>query len=122
MFVVTGATEEEMAAAADKTRQQLAFYGSTPAYRGVLELHDRADLHPELNRLSKQGDWATMGSLIDDELLHDFAVVAEPDRLAGALTARWGGLLDRISFYTPYDTDADLWRGVLAQLKATADA
>ena len=43
------------------TRQQIAFYGSTPAYRGVLELHGWGDLQDELNALSKQGEWEEMG-------------------------------------------------------------
>ncbi len=38
-FVVTGRDEATMAAAAAAVRSQIAFYGSTPAYRGVLELH-----------------------------------------------------------------------------------
>src|SRR6476646_11561326 len=38
-FVVTGTTEEEIEKARQGVRQQIAFYGSTPAYRGVLELH-----------------------------------------------------------------------------------
>ena len=41
LFVVTGATEQEFAQAEQATKQQIAFYGSTPAYRGVLELHGR---------------------------------------------------------------------------------
>jgi hypothetical protein len=53
-FVVTGNTEEEMAAAAAGTRKRIAFYASTPAYRGVLDLHGWGDLHVELNALSKQ--------------------------------------------------------------------
>ncbi len=43
------------------TRQLLAFYGSTPAYRPVLDVHGWGDLQPELNALSKQGRWAEMG-------------------------------------------------------------
>ena len=39
MFVVTGTTDEEMERSAAGVRQQVSFYGSTPAYRGVLELH-----------------------------------------------------------------------------------
>ena len=39
------------------TREQIAFYGSTPAYRGVLELHGWGDLQDDLNRLSKRGEW-----------------------------------------------------------------
>ena len=42
-FVVTGATEEDMAAAASVTRAQLAFYGSTPAYKVVLDVHGWGD-------------------------------------------------------------------------------
>ena len=48
-------------------QQQIAFYGSTPAYRGVLELHGWGDLQTELNALSKQGEWVKMGELIDDD-------------------------------------------------------
>ena len=36
MFVVTGTNEHEYEAARKGTKQQIAFYGSTPAYRGVL--------------------------------------------------------------------------------------
>ncbi|HWW55055.1 MAG TPA: LLM class F420-dependent oxidoreductase, partial [Acidimicrobiales bacterium] len=71
-FIVTGATEEEMAKAAAGVRQQVAFYGSTPAYRGVLELHGWGDLQTELNVLSKQGKWVEMGHLITDDILDTF--------------------------------------------------
>ena len=54
-MVVTWSTEEERATALRSARDQLAFYGSTPAYAPVLDLHGFADLHPELNRLSKLG-------------------------------------------------------------------
>ena len=46
---------------------QLAFYGSTPAYKVVLDAHGWGDLQPELNRLSKDGRWDVMASLIDDD-------------------------------------------------------
>ena len=55
-FVVTGTTEEEFEQAMAATKQQIAFYGSTPAYAKVLELHGWDDLQPRLNTLSKQGD------------------------------------------------------------------
>ena len=116
-FVVTGTTEEEMAASSQGVRQQIAFYGSTPAYRGVLELHGWGDLQPELNALSKQGEWVTMGELIDDEILHTFAVVAEPEQIAAELHARYGDIVDRISFYAPYKSDPERWSKVLADVK-----
>src|SRR5450631_4820338 len=79
LFVVTGTTDEEIAAAATGVKQQIAFYGSTPAYRGVLELHGWGDLQEELNAASKRGEWKEMGDLITDDILEAFAVVAEPE-------------------------------------------
>jgi len=117
-FCVTGRDEEELAASAVGVRRQIAFYGSTPAYRGVLEHHGWGDLQDELNRLSKQGEWAAMGELVDDEVLSTFAVVAEPDELAAGLLARWDGLVDRISFYAPYETAPETWLPVVEALRA----
>ncbi len=77
--MVTGNDEAELAAGAVGTRKQIAFYGSTPAYRKVLELHGWGDLHTELHRLCLEGEWDAMGSLIDDEILEAFAVVAPVD-------------------------------------------
>jgi probable F420-dependent oxidoreductase len=117
-FVVTGNNDAEMAAATTGTRQQIAFYGSTPAYRGVLELHGWNGLHEELNALSKKGGWVEMGNLITDEILNTFAVVAEPDRVAAELRRRYGDVIQRISFYAPYKTDPDRWRQVMDDLHA----
>jgi alkanesulfonate monooxygenase SsuD/methylene tetrahydromethanopterin reductase-like flavin-dependent oxidoreductase (luciferase family) len=111
-FVVTGRTEEEMAAADRRVREQIAFYGSTPAYRPVLELHGWGELGVELNRLSRGTDadrWQRMGKLVDDDVLAEFAVVAEPDRLGDALLARFGGLADRFTFSAPYPHDRTLF-------------
>jgi probable F420-dependent oxidoreductase len=118
MFIVSGRDEAEMAAASTAVRQQIAFYGSTPAYRPVLELHGWGDLQPELNTLSKQGRWKEMGELIDDEMLDAFAVVGSIDAVAQQLHERWGGLLHRISFYAPYDVEPDELTKLIAALKA----
>ncbi len=117
IFVVSGATEEALKAAKRGTRQQVAFYGSTPAYRGVLELHGWGELGDELNKMSKRGLWVEMGEQIDDDVLVAFAVVAEPDDVAGTLRARYGGLLDRISFYMPYQSNPDATQAVIAELR-----
>ncbi|MFN8035626.1 MAG: LLM class F420-dependent oxidoreductase [Acidimicrobiia bacterium] len=119
MFVVTGTTEEELENARQLTKQQVAFYGSTPNYRGVLELHGWTDLHPELNRMSKQGRWVEMGELVTDEILDAFAVVGEPERLPAMLRARYGDCLDRISFYAPYQSNRERWADVIAGLRNT---
>jgi len=112
-FVVTGANEADMAEAARAVKAQIAFYGSTPAYRGVLELHGWGDLHPELNTLSKRGEWVKMGELIDDEVLDAFAVVAPLDEVPARVLARYGDVVDRFSFYAPYRVEPGQWRAVL---------
>jgi probable F420-dependent oxidoreductase len=118
LFVVTGTTDEEIEAAKTGTRQQIAFYGSTPAYRGVLDLHGWGDLQGELNKLSKQGKWVEMGGLIDDDILDAFAVVAEPEGVAAELKRRYAGIVDRLSFYAPYQSDPARWAAVVADLRA----
>ena len=116
-FVVTGNDEAELEQAKTGTRQQIAFYGSTPAYRPVLELHGWGDLQTDLNRLSKEGKWAEMGTLIDDEVLETFAVVGEPEAIGPELRKRYGDVISRISFYAPYDSDRERWQQVLRDLK-----
>ena len=117
-FVVTGSNDEEMEAAIDGTRQQIAFYGSTPSYRGVLDIHGWGGLQEELNTLSKQGEWTQMGTLIDDEILNTFAVVGTPEDIAPERSRRYGDVIQRISFYAPYSSDPDRWAAVMAALKA----
>ncbi len=116
-FVVTGNTEAEIDKAAQGTRQQIAFYGSTPAYRGVLDIHGWGGLQEELNVMSKQGQWVEMADKIDDEILNTFAVVGEPEQIAPELKARYGDVIQRISFYAPYASDRDRWTKVLADIK-----
>ncbi len=118
LFVVTGANDEEMAASVLATKQQIAFYGSTPAYRSVLELHGWGDLGDELNRLSKQGEWVQMGKILDDDVLDTFAVVAEPEQVAVRMKDRYGDLVDRILFGVPVRKDPERWRSAIAEFHA----
>ncbi len=116
-FVVTGNTEEEMEAAKVGTRRQIAFYGSTPAYKPVLDAHGWGDLQGDLNRLSKEGKWEEMGTLIDDEILETFAVVGEPERVGPELQKRYGDVITRLSFYAPYESDRSRWQQVLDDIR-----
>jgi probable F420-dependent oxidoreductase len=117
-FVVTGTNAEQTEAADRAVRQQIAFYGSTPAYKPVLELHGWGDLQPELNTLSKRGEWVKMGELIDDDVLNAFAVVCPLDKVASEVLSRFGGLVDRYSFYAPYKVDPETWKDVVADFHA----
>lgn len=103
MFVVTGATEQALEASRAAVRSQIAFYGSTPAYRPVLALHGWEGLADELHQLSRRGAWEEMGSRIGDDVLEAFAVVAPPDRVAERVRERAGGLVDRLAFTAMLD-------------------
>ncbi|MBM3729831.1 MAG: LLM class F420-dependent oxidoreductase [Actinobacteria bacterium] len=116
-FVVTGNNEAEMTQAAAGTRQQIAFYGSTPAYKGVLDIHGWGGLQEELNSLSKQGQWVEMGNLINDEILNTFAVVGSPEQVAPELKRRYDDVVQRISFYAPYKSDPERWRRMISELQ-----
>ena len=117
-FVVTGNNDEEIEMAATATRQQIAFYGSTPAYRKVLDIHGWGGLQDELNGLSKQGRWVEMGELIDDDVLNTFAVVGTPEDVAPELGRRYADVISRVSFYAPYESDLERWTGVMEGIKA----
>ncbi|MFT7599989.1 MAG: putative F420-dependent oxidoreductase [Acidimicrobiales bacterium] len=117
-FVVTGNDDDELAKAAQATKQQISFYGSTPSYRPVLELHGWGGIQDELNTMSKAGKWAEMGDVIDDEVLNTFAVVGGPEEIAPELKARYEDVIQRISFYAPYKSDPERWRQAFEELKA----
>ena len=96
-FVVTGRDEREIASAGAAVKQQIAFYGSTPAYRPVLDSIGAGELQGELNTMSKQGRWGEMGALITDDMLDAFSIVGPPGELPGRLSARYGDIVDRTS-------------------------
>jgi probable F420-dependent oxidoreductase len=122
VFLMTGESDAELAAAATGTRKQIAFYGSTPAYRKVLELHGWGDLHTELHRLSLQGQWDVMGSLIDDEILNAFAVVARIDEAAERIRGRCDGVIDRVLVGFPPSVPETTVTAVLQELRSQPTA
>ncbi|MDN4522055.1 TIGR03617 family F420-dependent LLM class oxidoreductase [Mycolicibacterium austroafricanum] len=94
--VATGSDDDHAS-----TRMLLAFYGSTPAYRPVLDAHGWGDLQPELNAMSKQGRWQEMATLIDDEILHTIAACGSPAEVADHIRDRVDSVSDRLCLYQP---------------------
>jgi probable F420-dependent oxidoreductase len=113
-FVVTGRDAVTTASVEQATRARIAFYASTPAYRDVLEVHGWAGRAERLTALSKAGEWDAMADLVDDEMLHAFAVVAPPDRLAAAVRERWAGRVDRVALFAAADPGEEVWAQVLS--------
>ena len=59
-----------------------------------------------------------MAALVGDDVLNAFAVVAEPGRVAPEIQRRFGGLIDRVSFYAAYDIGTEACDPILAGLRA----
>ncbi len=116
-FVVSGADEESFEQASTATRKQIAFYGSTPAYRPVLETHGWGDLQDELNAMSKRGLWDEMGTRITDDILGEFAIVGEPHEVVAKFKERFGGIVDRTSMSFPW-ADGDTKRALVEELRS----
>jgi len=118
VFAAIADDDKTLAAAQAAVRAQIAFYGSTPAYRPVLDLHGWGELHERLNVLSRRQEWAQMGGLITDEVLDAFAVSGTPVEVATAVQHRYGDVIDRISIYTPQPPGRAALRTATAALRA----
>jgi alkanesulfonate monooxygenase SsuD/methylene tetrahydromethanopterin reductase-like flavin-dependent oxidoreductase (luciferase family) len=108
VIVAMGRTADEQAHATRGVRTLLAFYGSTPSYRPVLEVEGWADVQLELNALSKTGHVAAMVDLVDDTMARTLAVVGTPEECATEIKRRFGDVADRVCAYFPgYDAPLD---------------
>lgn len=113
-----GDTEEELTAAIDEVRRLIGFYGSTPAYRPVLEVHGRGELQTRLHELSKRGEWDTMREAIPDEVVDTFAVVGTPEEVVEELLRRYGEIATRISIPTPDGAEPERWHALFERPRA----
>ena len=118
-FIVARDGEEQLAAGVDFVRQQIGFYGSTPAYRPVLEAHGWGELQGELHALTKRGSWGDLADVIDEDVLQAFAVIGSPEEAAAEVTRRYGDLATRVTLPLPDDIDP-VRRGALLDALRTA--
>ncbi len=107
-FVATSPEEESFA------RMQVAFYASTPSYHAVMDLYGWSEIAQQLSGFAAKGEWAEMPMLISDEMLNEFCVMTTPENLAKDLKARFDGIADRLTLYTPFAPKEkdDFWRGL----------
>ncbi|MFB2579929.1 TIGR03617 family F420-dependent LLM class oxidoreductase [Herbiconiux sp. P15] len=115
-FVAIGESQESLDVAVRAVRKQIAFYGSTPSYRGVLEVNGWGELYEPLHAGSVRGDWEAMADLVPDSMLAEIAVVGSPAEVAAGLRARFGGVIQRISFNAPYPVDPSIWSELRREL------
>jgi probable F420-dependent oxidoreductase len=99
VFAVPGDTYEERAPLLERARSQVAFYGSTRNYAFQFEDLGFEGTSARLNEKLKAGDVPGMATVITDEMLEHFAVVATWDDLADALVTRYRGIASRLVMY-----------------------
>lgn len=105
-FVATTPEEENF------VRAQLSFYASTPSYRPVFALHGWEDVAEKLSAHAARREWGAMFKLVTDEILGTFCLVADRESLQEKLHERYGGLVDRLTLYTPFvpGEKDDFWK------------
>ena len=117
-FIATGPDAAAVKAAAEPVRRRVGFYGSTPAYHGVFEIHGLKELGVKLHQASRRGEWGAMAAMVPDEVLDLFCVRASYDKLPDAIAERFGGVSDAVHLeFLPGD-DARTRRKVIDGIKA----
>jgi probable F420-dependent oxidoreductase len=117
-IVCTGRDDDEVAVARRHVRGLLGFYGSTPAYRVTLDAHGWGDLQSELNRMTKEGRWDDIGSVLPDEVVDTIAVCCAPEDVADRMRARYGDSVDRIGLSMPYEASPDTLAEIVAGFRS----
>jgi probable F420-dependent oxidoreductase len=121
VFAVGADTDEQLEQGLAMVRGQIGFYGSTPAYRPVLELHGWGELQDQLNSMTKQDLWAKLAEVIPEEVVNTFAVVGTPEEVVAELHRRLGDLVTRVTVKLPDGLDADRRAELLKTLRAPAE-
>lgn len=118
-MVSTGKDQDAVAAEQAKNRELMGFLYSTPSYWPALEIFGRKEVGETLHAMSREGKWAEMPGLIDDELLETIVPSGTYDEIADKLIARNVGLATQMTFPMPNDpADDDRTAEVVAALRA----
>jgi probable F420-dependent oxidoreductase len=117
---ILGGNEEQQNGLASIARSQVAFYGSTPSYKKVFELHGWDELQPELQGMIKSGRLAETPGLITDEVMSEFWVRGDFDEIADRVREKYEGVVDRIGLYLPVvgGEQEEQWGEVVRSLAA----
>jgi probable F420-dependent oxidoreductase len=116
-IIATGADEESLVHSIEIARDRIAFYGSTEAYRPVLDIHGWGELQVELSMLNKRREQKEMSRLITDEILNTIAIVGTPNDVVVAMKDRLGEVIDRTGFHVSSLPDEEQME-LIAKLKS----
>lgn len=94
--VICGQNEIERRRASMPVRERLAICGAAPAYRAVMRKQGWEDLADELSAMARHQRWDEMTNAITDDVLEEFAIIAEPGEASARLHEAYRGLADRV--------------------------
>ena len=117
-FIATGPDDKAVAQIVEYVRGRIAFYGSTPSYWPVLELHGLGDLGRKLNAMSKAGQWGEMAAEVSDEVVALFTAIGSYAEITSAIELRFGGLSDALSVGAVTPDPSGLPTDLLADIKS----
>jgi alkanesulfonate monooxygenase SsuD/methylene tetrahydromethanopterin reductase-like flavin-dependent oxidoreductase (luciferase family) len=99
VFVVPGDSGAERSELLERTRLQIAFYGSTKNYAFQFEELGYDGISAMLNERLKAGDRIGMSKIISDGILANFAVVGKWSEIGDLLVERYQGIASRLVIY-----------------------
>src|SRR5579864_1781037 len=105
VIIAPGETPDEQAAALARARARIAFYGSTPTYRVLLQIVGYADVADRLRQMVSQGRMSEIAGQVPDGLLDAIVIQGTYDEIGHQLRERYAGLADRVASYWPFTLD-----------------
>jgi probable F420-dependent oxidoreductase len=109
VFAAVGLDHEEIERKQETVRRMIAFYASTPAYRGALALYGWEQVGEELSGLARERRWDEMAKHVSDEMLREFSVAGRPSEVAQEIVRRYRGLLESVCISAPFDGRSPWW-------------
>lgn len=119
VFAAVGSDEDEIGRNAELVRRMIAFYASTPAYRGVLALYGWESVGEELSRLAREGRWDEMAKLVGEEVMGEFSVSGRPSQVAQEIVRRYRGLLESVCISIPFDGRSGWWPELVRSFRSS---
>ena len=107
VFAAVGGKRSEMERVKELFSEQISFYASTRTYRRSLDIHGWGDVGDRLHALSTKGEWQRMPAEVGDEMMNEFVVEGSWEEMGSILRRRYGGLVDRVRLYMPFDGSAE---------------
>jgi probable F420-dependent oxidoreductase len=97
---IAGDSDAEIAAARERARASLSFYGSTPNYAFIWDEAGFEGTTQRIRARQKAGDHAGMAAEITDDHLATFCTESTWDGLAAALVATYAPIATRLVMYS----------------------